>query len=263
MMKLLTSFVVLVAVVPLWLVAQAPAPSAQKFDPRDLSGYWLRSGMRPTNPPPLTPAGMAAKKGRIPDRAARVPSESNDPMFRCNPQGFPRLLWEENEPVEFVMVPGRVLQLFQWERTLRELWLDGRALPAGENLENLGPAWYGHSVGQWQGDTLVVNTTGVEERAWLDDAGNPKSFDARYEERYRRIDADTIEGQLTVYDPKNFTATWTWPKSTFRRMPAKDVTFFGWKGLFSGVTDAICAPMNEVDDFNKRVRDPAGTGVFK
>ena len=263
MMKLLTSVVVLVGVLPLWLVALAQAPAAQKFDPRDLSGYWLRSGMRPTNIPPLTPAGMAAKKGRIPDRTVKRPSESNDPMFACNPQGFPRLVWEESEPIEIIMLPGRVLQLFQWERTLRELWLDGRPLPSGENLENLGPAWYGHSVGQWQGDALVVNTTGVDDRAWLDDFGNPKSFDARYEERYRRIDADTIEGQLTVYDPKNFTKPWTYPTSTFRRMPTKDVTFFGWKGLFSGVTEAICAPMNEVEDFNKRIRDPAGTGVFK
>jgi hypothetical protein len=115
-------------------------------------------------------------------------------MYRCNPQGFPRLVWEENEPIEIIMLPDRVLQLFQWERTLRELWLDGRELPSGENLENLEPAWYGHSVGQWQGDTLVVNTTGVDERAWLDEYGNPKSFDARFEERYRRIDADTIEG---------------------------------------------------------------------
>ncbi len=265
MLKPLTSVVVLAGVLPLGLLALAlaQAPAAQKFDSRDLSGYWLRSGMRPTNIPPLTPAGMAVKKGRIPDRTVKRPSESNDPMFACNPQGFPRLVWEESEPIEIIMLPGRVLQLFQWERTLRELWLDGRPLPSGENLENLGPAWYGHSVGQWQGDTLVVNTTGVDDRAWLDDFGNPKSFDARYEERYRRIDADTIEGQLTVHDPKNFTKPWTYPTSTFKRMPARDVTFFGWKGLFSGVTEAICAPMNEVEDFNKRIRDPAGTGVFK
>jgi hypothetical protein len=79
----------------------------------------------------------------------------------------------------------------------------------------------------------------------------------------RRIDADAIEGQLTIYDPKNFTAPWTHPKSTFKRMAPKDVTFFGWKGLFSGVTDAICAPLNEIDEFNKRIRDPAIFGVTK
>jgi hypothetical protein len=236
------------------------ASAPQRFNPRDLSGYWLRNTVRPKEHPPLTPAGEAAMKGRVPDDKARVPSESNDPMYKCNPQGFPRLVWEENEPIEFIMLPDRVLQLFQWEHTLRELWLDGRRLPSGEQLENLGPAWYGHSVARWEGDTLVVETTGVDERAWLDEYGNPKSFDARFVERYRRTGPDAIEGELTIYDPKNFTAPWTHPKSTFRRMPLKDVTFFGWKGLFSGATEAICAPLNEIDDYNKRFRDPAISG---
>ena len=90
-------------------------------------------------------------RGRLPDYLATVASDTNDPMYRCNPQGFPRLVWEENEPIEFVHTDDRILQLFQWERTLRELWLDGRELPSGENLENLGPAWYGHSVAEWPG----------------------------------------------------------------------------------------------------------------
>ncbi len=201
-------------------------------------------------------------RGRLPDYLATVPSDSNDPMYRCNPQGFPRLVWEENEPIEFVHTDDRILQLFQWERTLRELWLDGRELPSGENLENLGPAWYGHSVAEWQGDTLVVTTTGVDERAWLDEYANPKSFDARFEERYRRIDVDTIEGQLTIHDPANYTAPWTYAPSRFERMRPEHVSLFGWKGLFSGATDAICAPMNE-SDYNSRIRDPAILGVTR
>ncbi|MBI4888433.1 MAG: hypothetical protein HY824_15160 [Acidobacteria bacterium] len=261
MLKPLTCLAVACALLVPPPAALAQAQTApRRFNPRDLTGYWLRDTVRVREHPPLTAAGEAAMKGRIPDAKARVPSESTDPMYKCNPQGFPRLVWEENEPIEFIMLPDRVLQLFQWERTLRELWLDGRALPSGEQLDNLGPAWYGHSVGRWEGDTLVVTTTGVDERAWLDQYGNPKSFDARYEERYRRTGPDTIEGQLTIHDPKNFTETWTHPKTTFRRMPPKDVTFFGWKGLFSGVTEAICAPMNEIDDYNKRFRDPAIQG---
>jgi len=231
-----------------------------KFDPKDLSGYWLRNAVRLRNAPPLTPAALEAMKGRIPIPKVRVPSESNDPMYTCNPQGFPRLVWEENEPIEFIMLPDRVLQLFQWERTLRELWLDGRELPRGERLDNIGPAWYGHSVARWEGNTLVVLTTGVDERAWLNDDGHPKSFDAVYEERYTRTGPDTIQGQLTINDPKVFTKPWVVPPSTFRRMPEEDITFFGWRGLFSGVTEAICAPMNEVDDYNRRFRDPAALG---
>ena len=262
MKKPLTSSAVLVALFLSSLAAFAQAPAAQrKFDPRDLSGYWLRNAVRPREHPPLTPAGVAAMKGRVPDSKARVPTESNDPMYRCNPQGFPRLVWEENEPIEFIMLPGRVLQLFQWERTLRELWLDGRALPSGENLENLGPAWYGHSVARWEGETLVVQTVGLDDRAWIDIFGFPKSVEARFEERYRRIDADTIELRMTMWDPKYYEEPWVSDVKTFKRTPREDVTYFGWYGLFGGITDAICAPMNEVEDFNKRIRNPAGLGV--
>lgn len=244
--------------------AAAPRPPDNRpFDAKDLSGYWLKNTVRPKEHPPLTPAGVEAMKGRTPDSLAKVPTESNDPMYKCNPQGFPRLVWEENEPIEIVMLPNRILQLFQWERTLRELWLDGRPLPSGENLDNIGPNWYGHSVARWEGNTLVVQTTGVDERAWLDQYGNPKSFDAVYEERYTRTSYDIIEGQLTINDPKMFTAPWVHPKSTFTRLPDRSVTFFGWKGLFSGVTDGICAPANEIDDFDKRIRDPAVLGDKK
>src|SRR5688572_2330920 len=132
------------------------AAFGQGFDPRDLSGYWLRNTVRPKDHPPMTPRGIEMMKGRVPDDDTRLPSDSNDPMYKCNPQGFPRLVWEENEPVEIIMTPSRILQLFQWERRPREIWLDGRQLPSGETLENIGPNWYGHSVGRWEGNTLVV-----------------------------------------------------------------------------------------------------------
>ena len=254
-----TRFSVLIAVLVCILLSSMVAFGQQRFDPKDLSGYWLRNTVRPKDHPPLTPAGVAAMKGRVPDDDTRLPNESNDPMYRCNPQGFPRLMWEENEPLEIIMTPNRILRLFQWERRPLEIWMDGRALPSGETLDSIGPNWYGHSVGRWEGNTLVVLTTGVEERAWLDEYGNPKSYDAVFEERFTRTGPDTIEGQLTINDPKMFTATWIHPKSTFTRMKPEATEFFGWKGLFSGLTEAICAPMNELDDFNKRIRDP---GIF-
>jgi hypothetical protein len=257
----LTACAILTASCLVSLSAFAQGRGAQAaFDPKDLSGYWLRNTVRARNAPPLTDAGKEAMKGRIPNPQVKVPTDTNDPIYACNPQGFPRLVWEENEPIELIMLRDRILQLFQWERTLRELWLDGRELPRGERLENLGPAWYGHSVARWEGNTLVVLTTGVDERAWLDDDGRPKSFDAVYEERYTRTAPNAIEGQLTINDPKNFTKPWVHPTSTFRRLAENDISFFGWRGLFSGVTEAICAPMNEVDDFNRRMRDPAAKG---
>ena len=215
---------------------------------------------RGTMPPPLTPAGQELIRGPIPDYLTNVPTEGNNPMYDCNPQVFPRLVWEEDEPIEIVHLEDWIVQFFQWERTLRELWMDGRELPPGDNLNNLGPASYGHSVARWEGDTLFVNTTGLNQRAWLDEIGNPVSFDARMEERYTRIAPDRIEGQLTVYDPKNYTAPWVHEPAVFRRMAPGEVTFFGWKDLFSGVTEAICAPMNE-QMFDQTIRDPAAFGA--
>src|SRR6266480_4555506 len=70
--------------------------------------------------------------------------------------GFPRLM-NDDEPMEFIMTNDRILQVFQWEHRIRYLWTDGRSLPAGENLENLGPAWYGHSVARWEGNKVIID----------------------------------------------------------------------------------------------------------
>jgi hypothetical protein len=269
----------LAAALALW---GASAASAQaRFDPRDLSGIWTISGHRSisANVPPMTPEGEARLNANKPTRgrflgeplngqhpgfvrAVTLPSLGNDPAHKCNPNGFPRLLLDP-EPVEFVQTSGRLLQLFQWERTLRELWMDGRPVPSGDNLENLGPAWYGHTAGGWQGNTLVMNTVGLDDRAWIDIFGFPKSSEARIEERYTRTGPDTIELRMTMYDPKFYKGPWVSDVKTFKRVTRDATTFFGWYGLFSGITEGICAPMNEVDSYNTLFRDPAGKGVAK
>jgi hypothetical protein len=261
----------------------ASTTSAQvQFNARDLSGIWLiTKGHRSisANVPEMTPEGEARLDANKPTRgrflgeplngqhrgfvrAVRVPSMGNDPVHQCNPNGFPRLLLDP-EPVEFVQTQGRLLQLFQWERALRELWMDGRKVPAGENLANLGPAWYGHTAGGWEGNTLVMNTVGLDDRAWIDIFGFPKSTEARIEERYTRTGPDTIELRMTLYDPTFYKTPWVSDVKTFTRVKREDTTFFGWYGLFSGIVEGICAPMNEVDSYNKLLRDPAGKGVEK
>ena len=75
--------------------AESESPA---FDPRDLSGIWRLSGGRGVEPaPPMTPAGLALHGRRLSDREAGSPSLSNDPIYACNPQGFPRLVYDENE----------------------------------------------------------------------------------------------------------------------------------------------------------------------
>ena len=246
------------------VVATAAAPALgqeEGFDPRDISGVWALAfspgGPFPFGPdrPPLTPAGESRYLQNIPTasndprvRATGDPSESNDPTYACNPIGFPRTLHDSVVRVfEIIQLEDRVLQLLQRRRTLRELWLDGRALPSGENLDNLGPSWFGHSVAEWQGDVLVVNTVGLDDRAWLDAFGNVKSFTARVEEHIERIDADTLEIRMTLYDPEYYTAPWEAQTLRFSREPADRLTHFGWYGVFSGVADLMCAPLNFIE----------------
>ncbi len=249
----------------------------QNFDPHDLTGYWeltLNDHTLGTPAPPLTPAGKAAMKGRIGDSPG-VPRaiidaikgsedvhfasgdiHTNAPWRVCNPEGFPRLM-NDDEPMEMIMTTDKILQVFQWEHRIRYLWTDGRQLPSGENLENLGPAWYGHSVAKWDGDTLIVNTVGLDERAWLDNLGYPKSFHARIEEKWKLLDSATLEVQMTLYDQEYYTAPYVGAKHIFKRMPDNSITYFGWKGLFAGISEGICAPINEVEGYNKGFVEPA------
>ena len=120
------------------VVSASPATAQGQFNPRDLSGIWaITSGHRSisANVPPMTPEGEARMNANKPTRgrflgeplngdhpgfvrAVRIPAQGNDPAHTCNPNGCPRLLLDP-EPVEFVQTEGRLLQLFQWERTLR------------------------------------------------------------------------------------------------------------------------------------------------
>jgi hypothetical protein len=226
-----------------------------QVDTHDLNGIWLRrGGDRGISPkaPELTPAGLARMKQNIPARSRNPntpsttdPEKSNDPAFSCNPKGFPRILVDTAHDFhEVVTTKDRIIQLWQEERRPREIWMDGRPVPSGENLDNLGPAWYGHSVGRWEGDTLVVTTVGMDDRAWVDLFGYPKSADARVEERYKRTDAETLQVTLTLFDPTYYTTPWVSDTKTWKKQPRDKATFFGWYGLFSGVGELICAPMN-------------------
>jgi hypothetical protein len=86
----------------------------------------------------------------------------------------------------------------QWHHHFRVVWTDGRSLPKTDDLE---PKWNGYSVGHWDGDTFVVESIGFDLRIWLDHNGYPHTENMRLEERYRRVDANTLELQMTITDP--------------------------------------------------------------
>jgi hypothetical protein len=107
-------------------------------------------------------------------------------------------------PKKVIQTPGVLVLLFESYHSFRQIFTDGRPLPKERD-----PAWFGYSVGKWQGDTLVVDTVGLKEETWLDDGGHPHSDALHVTERFRRPDFGHMEVQLTIDDPKAYTKPWT------------------------------------------------------
>ena len=110
-----------------------------------------------------------------------------------------------------------MLITYEQQRVWREIWMDGRALPKAVDVKGAPESkYYGYSVGRWEDDhTLVIDTTGVDERPWLDEAGRPRSSSARIQERYTRRDQYNLQLTVTVDDPKFYTKPWTWMRANF------------------------------------------------
>ena len=238
-------------------------PSIEPFDAHDFNGIWWRTGgTREFNTekggePELTPEGKKRFDANKPGYGPRAvpPALGNDPLGDCNPDGLARILLF-NRPVEFIQQPNRLIQFFQYHRVLREIWMDGRKLPEQPDIAR----WYGYSVGHWEGDTLVVDSTGFDDRQWLDNLGYPYSDQMRLQERYRRTDHDTIEMRITVTDPKIYVKPWTSQTKHWKLLKnPSEYSAPEWNGLI----EELCAPVDEVDQFNRRIRNPAGGVIEK
>ena len=88
--------------------------------------------------------------------------------------------------MEIAHIPGRVLMLFEYDHFVRNIFTDGR-----EHPKDLNPSWMGDSIGKWEGDTLVVDTVGFNDKTWLDNDGHPHTEDLHVVERIRRVNHDT------------------------------------------------------------------------
>src|SRR5262249_50425191 len=112
--------------------------------------------------------------------------------------------------------PKRVMIIYEYDHTVRQIWTDGRKHPDPIDL-----SWVGHSIGTWEGDTLVVDTVGMRPENWLTYSQNPYVASAalRITERYRRVDNDTLDITVTYEDPKAFAKPWT--QRIFRRLRPK------------------------------------------
>src|SRR5690348_8651319 len=191
------------------------------FDVHDISGVWngnpkdLTVNGIPLNVaaiPAFTPYGQKLFEANLSDSPQW---NSKDPHNVCDPMGWPRLM-TFNFGFQFVVLPDRVVQFFEWSHTWRDIWTDGRKLPADPPI----PRYLGYAVGRWEGDTFVVESNGYDDRSWVAPTppgragserpgGYPHSDEMRIEERYKRLNYGLLQVMLTVTDPKVYTAPWT------------------------------------------------------
>ncbi|HEY7334474.1 MAG TPA: hypothetical protein VH639_06295 [Bryobacteraceae bacterium] len=194
----------------------APAPKAADGKP-DLSGVWM-IGIGPyignitsdLKPGDVLPWAEALVKQRHENLGKDDPSK-----FQCLPLG-PRFTAVITNPQKIVQTPTLVVILIE-NLTYRQIFLDGRDLPADPN-----PDFMGYSVGRWEDDTLVVTTAGYNDRTWLDGGGHPHTESLRTIERFHRKDFGHLEIDETFDDPKAYAHPWT-VKVTADLMPDSDL----------------------------------------
>lgn len=199
----------------------APAPRAADGKP-DLSGIWLANSARCNDPEKLV-CGSELPFGRegmnmgvgltgglpyqpwlatlVKERTAN--QGKDDPHIRCLPDTFLR---DYSLPhlIKFVQTPSLLVALDELNATYRQIFIDGRPLPVDPN-----PSWQGYSSAKWDGDTLVVESSGFRDHLWLDNAGSEITSAAKVQERMRRIDYGHMDIEVTVDDPKAYTKPWT------------------------------------------------------
>jgi hypothetical protein len=225
-----------------------PAPK------QDLNGAWVgpQDTKRDANPE-MTPAGMARFKQNHGKTAAQ-PWGGNDPFQYCDPLGFPRNLFAQaitsRGGTWFEKVPNQMVILYDQQRVWRDVWMDGRQLPAKVDARGFPEdRYYGYSVGHWDGDyTFVIDTTGLDPSTWLDENAHPHTPNVHIEERYTRVDQYDIHMTVTVDDPVYYTKPWNVMTSNFYWMKDQDFE------------ENFCVPSQAVH-YRDEVANPSGNAV--
>ena len=199
----------------------APAPKMPDGKP-DLSGVWAvaNSEMAPPNfrqtgPNQflnIAPDSQGRPYRTLPYRpgmaemakARDTPPKTTEPHSLCLPDGFMVQHTWGNQLRKVVQTPKLLVILAEYNAMYRQIFLDGRPLPTDPN-----PAWNGYSTGKWEGDALVVESSGFKDGQWLDTAGDPFTDAARVTERFRRPDFGHLQIEITVNDPRAYTKPWT------------------------------------------------------
>jgi hypothetical protein len=164
-------------------------------DPRTFSKYYLNilTDFKPEESPMSPEAAERFQRNTL-----RRGTDS--PPARCLPQGIPRADIFSYAPFKIIQTPGLIAVLYEADNTHRQIYTDGRKLPADPQ-----PAWLGYSIGRWEGDTLVVDAAGFNDQGWLDSVGHPHSEALRVRERFHRRDFGHMDLSVAVEDPKMYT----------------------------------------------------------
>ncbi len=227
-----------------------PAPRTADGHP-DLSGVWwpgtdvpLRplADTPPASPPAAAPAvprrtngGIRAAFANLYNDAAKAKArtlgDKDDPALRCVPVAFGTLnvsLYGQGFVGQIVQTPKFVVMLTETYHGFKIVPTDGRG-----HRDDVAPSWRGDSVGRWEGDTLVVDTTNFADSNWMHAEGvvSFHSDALHIVERYRRLDANTLEVEATIEDPKVLTGPWLVPKQTLRLAPFDQIMEVGCSGV--------------------------------
>lgn len=181
--------------------------------------------------PPYNATWMAEWK-KMRDRA-RAGMKVWDPSRYCLPPGMPRTM-VAFYPLEILETPGRLTLLTEFFNETRRIWMDGRSHPAGDDLE---PTFSGHSIGHWEGDTLVIDTVGLRYETVLDLTRLQHSDQMHIIERVRLVHPDELAWEITLEDPVVFERPWTGTRHLFRAPPGTEVREF------------VCSDGNQPDRF--------------
>jgi hypothetical protein len=180
---------------------KGPAPRTTSGKP-DLSGVWspdrafiynIETALKKGEKLPIQPWAEKLSAQRM---------SKDDPEANCLPTGVPRMA---PYPWRIVQTPTHVFFLFEGNiHSYRQIFLDGRKHPADPD-----PTWYGDSIGTWDGDTLVVDSIGFNDKFWFDFAGHPHTEQLHVVERFRRPDLGHLDIEATITDPGAYTRPFT------------------------------------------------------
>ena len=210
----------------------APAPRTADGTP-DLSGVWEVVGDR------VMPTDGRIRSKYVYDIASDLPGGApflpwakalhderqkglgvGAPTERCLPHGIPDAMLTRTLPFKIIQTPSVTIILFEEFNNWRQVFTDGRALPVDPQ-----PAWLGYSIGSWDGDAFVIQTSGFNDKSWLDAGGTPHTEALKTIERFRRVDFGHMEVEFTFDDPKTFTRSWS-ATVKFNLLPDTDLLEF-------------------------------------